>query len=645
MSAVAKPLFSQFSQEFLNSYDQKDIPWGFNGLGEIVYLRTYARTKEDGTLEHWKDTIVRCITGAQAIGAKYTQDEAERLFDHMFHLRCSFSGRALWQLGTKLGSTYGDSLNNCWVVAIRHPHDFLFLFDELQLGGGVGYSVKRADINELPRVKTNVTVRHESTKDADFIVPDSRQGFVSLLRKVLDAYFYTGESFIYSTILVRGKGEAIKGFGGKAAGPLPLIDGIDKIVKILQSREGKKLRSIDVLDIANIIGSIVISGNVRRSAQIAVGDSDDVLFLRAKRWDLGNIPNWRAFSNNTISADSVDYLTDEFWQGYNGNGEAYGLFNKKLAESYGRLGERIKDKCELPNPCAEQILESYECCNLAEIFLPNVRTLEEFTDIAILLYKTCKAITRMPYLYKQSEEVIHRNSRIGIGITGIVESVDKAEQWANNVYTLLRAFDKQWSKEIDSPQSIKLTTVKPSGTLSLLAGVTPGVHPAYAQYYIRRVRMGSEDPLVDICRSKGYTVEYARNFDGSIDYGTSVISFPAKSGSKAILAKDMSAVAQLDLVKKIQTLWSDSSVSVTVYYRKEELPAIQKWLADNYETSVKSVSFLLHSDHGFDQAPYEEISEEVYTSMIQSLSLVGSFSGDGGMLDLDDCSTGACPIR
>lgn len=210
--------------------------------------------------------------------------------------------------------------------------------------------MKRADINELPRVKTNVTVRHESTKDADFIVPDSRQGFVSLLRKVLDAYFYTGESFIYSTILVRGKGEAIKGFGGKAAGPLPLIDGIDKIVKIFQSREGKKLRSIDVLDIANIIGSIVISGNVRRSAQIAVGDSDDVLFLRAKRWDLGNIPNWRAFSNNTISADSVDYLTDEFWQGYNGNSEAYGLFNKKLAESYGRLGERIKDKCELPNP-------------------------------------------------------------------------------------------------------------------------------------------------------------------------------------------------------------------------------------------------------------------------------------------------------
>jgi hypothetical protein len=195
-----------------------------------------------------------------------------------------------------------------------------------------------------------VTVTHEHTKDADFIVPDSREGWVKLLEEVLRAYFETGKSFTYSTILVRGKGEPIKGFGGVASGPLELIKGIEQIGNVLRQRAGKKLRSIDVLDICNIIGSIVVSGNVRRSAQIAVGDSDDVLFLRAKRWDLGNIPNWRAMSNNTVAADTFAYLSPDFWQGYNGNGEPYGLFNKRLAQTQGRLGEYIDDKCLVPNP-------------------------------------------------------------------------------------------------------------------------------------------------------------------------------------------------------------------------------------------------------------------------------------------------------
>ena len=321
--------FAGFTNDFLEQYDPKDIPWGFNGLGHIVYKRTYARLTESGELEDWKDTITRCITGAQAIGARYTQEEAERLFDHLFNLRGSFSGRFLWQANTALGLRYGDSLNNCWTVAIRKPKDFLFLFTELLLGGGLGFSVKRSDINELPRVKRGVEVTCENTKDADYIVPDKREGWVNLLEQVLNAFFKTGKSFTYSTILVRGKGEPIRQFGGVASGPLPLVDGITKITSVLKSREGKKLRSVDVLDIANIIGSIVVSGNVRRSAQIAVGDSDDVLFLRAKRWDLG-VPNWRAFSNNTVSADSAGYLLDEFWNGYTGNGEPLGIFNEKL---------------------------------------------------------------------------------------------------------------------------------------------------------------------------------------------------------------------------------------------------------------------------------------------------------------------------
>jgi hypothetical protein len=182
-------------------------------------------------------------------------------------------------------------------------------------------------------------------------VPDSREGWVNLLRKVLRSYFQTGNSFTYSTLLIRGYGEPIKGFGGVASGPGILIDGITNICKVFESRAGKKLRSVDVLDICNIIGGIVVSGNVRRSAQIAIGDPDDYLYVRAKRWDLGNIPNWRAMSNNTIYADDFSHVSNDIWEGYMGNGEPYGLYNVKLSSKSGRLGEPRKDNCAGTNPC------------------------------------------------------------------------------------------------------------------------------------------------------------------------------------------------------------------------------------------------------------------------------------------------------
>ncbi len=634
-------MFTTFSDDFIAEYRNKRVPW--NGLGYITYKRTYARVMDNGKLEEWVDTIKRCIEGAQRIGANYSEFEAKQLFDHMFNLRAIYSGRMLWRLGTndKL-SKYGDSLNNCWAVSMNSIDAFCFLFEELMCGGGVGYSVRRQDINDLPRIKKDVEVTHEKTNDADFIVPDSREGWVKLLRHVLEAYMYTGKSFTYSTVLVRSAGEPIKGFGGTASGPAILVDGIEKITEVIKKRAGKKLRSVDVLDICNIIGSIVVAGNVRRSAQIALGDADDVLFIRAKRWDKGNIPNWRAFSNNTIYADSYDYISQEVWNGYLGNGEPYGFFNLDLAQSQGRLGEMINDKCELVNPCAEVTLEPYESCNLAELPINNIRSLEEMKEIARLLYKTQKAVAAMPYLYKQTEDVVHRNMRLGLSFTGTVQAMDKLE-WLDEVYRDLREFDKVWSKERGWPESIKLTSQKPSGTVSLLTGSTPGVHPAFAPYYIRRVRIASDSVLVPIMRQLGYTIEYVRGYDGTPDYGTSVIEFPVKMDN-AIYAKDVSAVDQLELVKKVQTVWADNSVSVTVYYRKEELDSIRAWMSENYK-DLKTVSFLLHSDHGFDQAPYEEITESQYDRMVEDIQEItpGVISALEEWFE-SDCQ-GACPVK
>lgn len=655
---------SILSKDFISKYKGKQPNWGFNGLGYVVYKRTYARLKEDGSTEEWFETVERCVNGAQKIGAGYTEAEAERIYDYVFNLKCNFAGRMLWQLGTSTVDRFGaNSLLNCWAVAMREPNAFLFLFENLMLGGGVGYSIRREDVHELPKIKKSVKVIHEGTKDADYIVPDKREGWVNLLSKVLDAFYVTGKSFSYSTILIRGYGEQIKGFGGKASGPQVLIDGIDKITKIFQSREGKKLRSLDVLDVCNIIGSIVVAGNVRRSAEIALGDPDDILYLRAKNWGTGNVPNWRAMSNNTIYADSFDHVLDEIWKnGYEvnsdsgyANGEPYGFFNLPLSQKYGRIKDgpisentmypTDMDNCEMTNPCAEISLSNYECCNLCELYLNNIESKEELLDCSQLLYKTQKAIASLPFIHEETNKIVHKNMRLGLGITGVCQSLHKLD-WLDDCYTALRAFDRAWSKERGWPESIKLTTVKPSGTLSLLGGATPGVHPAFSQYYMRTVRMSSSDALVQICKDMGYHVEFLVNFDGTENRDTVVVYFPCKTPEGSILTKDMDVIKQLDMVKKLQTDWADNAVSVTAYYKPEELDILKNWLKENYEHNIKSVSFLLFKNHGFKQAPYQEIDEETYLTASAKVKSISTASiNNTEMLDMAECSSGACPIR
>ena len=640
---------SLLSPEFIASYKDKVSPWGFGGLGEVVYLRTYSRNIEElGRNETWVETITRAIEGAAAIGVPYTTKDAEELFDHMFNLRCSFSGRALWQLGTPLVNKFsGSSLNNCYFTNIESIEDFELLFEYLMLGGGVGFSVERSKIHELPKVKSGVSITHERSNDADIIVPDSRQGWKRLLHAVLKSYFDTGKSFSYSTILIREYGAPLKTFGGTASGPGALIDGIADICKVMQNREGKKLRSIDVLDICNIIGRIVVSGSSRRSAQIAIGDPDDVLFIRAKNWSTGTIPAWRANSNNSIYADAYEEIMPELWRGYDGTGEPYGLVNRKLARTYGRLGDKRPDNTiEGFNPCAEIALGNGESCNLATIFLPNVESLKQMMSIARLLYMTQKHITRMDYSYDKTTDIVKKNARLGQSITGVLQCSPEQLKWLPTTYEYLRGFDEEYSKKHGFPESVRLTTVQPSGTLSLLPGVTPGIHPAFAQFYIRRVRFGSSDPLVEACRKRGYKVVWDIGIDGREDHTRYVVEFPCKSPTGAVLAASMTAVEQLEWVKRMQTEWADNAVSVTVYYRKEELDSIKEWLSKNYDKNVKSVSFLLHADHNFPLPPYEEITEAEYNRLYSKIDFTVPLQTTAGdMLDLDNCSTGACPVR
>jgi hypothetical protein len=546
-----------------------------------------------------------------------------------------------------------SSLQNCAFTVIDKPVEpFTWAMDLLMLGSGVGYNIQKVNVEKLPPVNIEFVCPTRTDRgDADFIVPDSREGWVALLGKTLKAAFLAHETgrqtFTYSTQLIRSKGAPIKGFGGTASGPEDLVWGIGKIGEVLEKRAGKKLRPVDCLDIMNIIGAVVVAGNVRRSAQIAIGDADDVEYLLAKRWDLGNIPSWRAMSNNSVVCNDIGDLHDFFWDGYEGKGEPYGLINLKLSRKMGRLGETQYPDPDVQgyNPCAEQSLADKETCCLAEIYLPNIQSFEEFVDVATLLYRINKHSLALPCHLKTTEAIVHKNMRMGIGVTGVLQATEEQKGWLKEAYVKIREFDKEYSAKHGFPESVKLTTVKPSGTLSLLPGVTPGCHPAYAKHMIRRIRISSNHSLVDVCRQHGYPVEYQQNFDGSEDRSTVVVSFPFSHGETATLAKEMTAISQLETVRWLQEEWSDNSVSCTVYYKKEELPEIRKYLKKHYKNGHKSLSFLLHSEHGFKQAPLEEITQEQYDALVASTVPITSIKELDIGLDDAECATGACPIR
>jgi intein/homing endonuclease len=1319
--------------------DNIKTPWGM--LGYITYKRTYARRlnledDNDETTEEFRDTILRVLHGCQKqLNVNFTNNELERAYKYLMGLKCSVAGRFLWQLGTETVSKLGImSLQNCAFVKIDEPiRPFLWIFDVLMLGSGVGFNIQKENINKLPPVlNLDINVIRKDTKDADFIIPDSREGWVSFLEKILEAYFYKGKSFTYSTILIRSAGTKIKGFGGVASGPEDLVKGVNQIQQILNNRKGTKITSVDCLDIINIIGSIVVAGNVRRclpigskvhtklgliniediiigdevlttkgykkvlnvfeqgtqqiykiktnngefrctnnhkmavidntnnnnyiwkttdkiikgdklilskmpiegnkditlpsfkfnnrkdriitpninydicwlfgyissnnniinksensitikcnsiellkkinriinnfgnsfriikdidsknnsylikiispifyeyinkyfinnipyfinetiyvnrlgyiigiiqsslttiyndyieiknnntnennnylyqlslllyscgiinkykknniiiddissinvikvyelinkkipdidndnknniklndinisisivdeviydnmdntydievdeiheffcngylthnSALICLGDYDDIDYLNAKRWDLGNIPNWRCMSNNSVVCNDISKLPDEFWNGYNGNGEPYGLINIDLSRKIGRIKDgnkypdpevegfnpcltadtiimtndglfRIEDligkkfdaiidndkynstsigfwksgnksvyniklnngieikatnnhkfktsdgwkevknmnigdiiyinnnhNCKWSNGngnelegyvvghlinnynydnnnkkitfyldknnnklidnykplnkiisfcnnnyditrndsngyikisiqskkitklfdkfnlnfddddylikntsydftigllrgifdinshiniknniitniilkdldihklkiiqqlllsigiynsidydnlelsitsyninkyadlinyyennkkyklsyyinkkynnynyidyfttsiidiqkldikydvydctindihafsanslishnCAEQSLANYETCCLSEIYLCNISSYEELKDIAEIVYRICKHSLLLKCHQKETEKIVHKNLRMGIGITGYLQSTQEQKNWLNDLYEHIRKYDVEYSNKIGVPTSVKLTTVKPSGTLSLLAGVTSGAHPAIYQYFIRRIRISSSNhTLLDIARNHNYHIEYQKNFDGTDDKTTMVIEFPCCYPEGTILAKNMSAIDQLNTIKELQNNWSDNSVSVTVYYKLDELPSIKEWLKNNYNDNVKSCSFLLHNDHGFKQAPYEEITKEQYEELMKKVIPITTcnIKAESDYELMSDCPGGVCPIR
>lgn len=609
----------QLDEAFIAHYRGRQPDWG--PLGYITYKRTYARLVEDtGRTEEFWETIRRCVEGSFSIQKMHcknlsivwdeakAQRSAQKMYEKIWNFKFTPPGRGLWMMGTKFIDEHGSmALNNCGFAStedidIKGAKAFMWTMDALMLGVGVGFDTKGAG---------KITIQAPVDDGSTFVIPDSREGWVEALGKVLTAYFEgtTLPAFDYSKI--RPAGSPIKGFGGVASGAGPLKEMLVDIQAILDERVGQSLSSVDIVDLFNLVGKCVVAGNVRRSAEIALGAHDDEAYITMKQ-DKDQLYHHRWASNNSILAQKgMDY--DVVAESIAQNGEP-GILWLENARAYSRFADAPdhKDKQVMGvNPCGEQSLESFELCCLVETFPSRHDSLAEYLDTLKYAYLYAKSVTLINTHWPETNAVMLKNRRIGTSQSGIVEAFARygrrtVLEWCQEGYRHLRALDDTYSDWLCVPKSIKITTVKPSGTVSLLPGVTPGIHYAHSEYYIRRIRIAKNSELIPLLREAGYPVE-----DDKYSKQSYVVEFPVHEEHFDRAKAEISLWEQLENAADYQRYWSDNQVSITVTFKKAEARELKHAL-EIFEDKLKGVSFLPLKDHGYEQAPYEEISCEEY---------------------------------
>jgi adenosylcobalamin-dependent ribonucleoside-triphosphate reductase len=455
-------------------------------------------------------------------------------------------------------------------------------------------------------------------------IPDTREGWVESVRLLLDSYSMgTGEiEFDYS--IIRPAGVPIKGFGGESSGPQPLIDLHSQIRTALDAEIGQPLSLTAIVDIMNLIGKCVVSGNVRRTAEIVFGDADNEEYLDLKNYEVN--PRRETFgwtSNNSIYASiGMDYRDSADRVRINGEpGYAW----LKNMQDFGRMADEpnFKDRRAMGgNPCLEQTLESHELCCLVETFPTNHDSLEDYLHTLKFAYLYAKTVTLGQTHWPETNRVMLRNRRIGCSMSGIAQfiathSVGQLQSWMDAGYTRIQKLDEKFSDWMAIPRSIKTTSIKPSGTVSLLAGSTPGIHFPESRFYIRRMRLGINSTLVPALTKAGYKVEAAF---GSEDT-TVVVDIPVDVGEGVRTLDKVSMWEQLSLAALAQRYWADNQVSCTVTFDPDSEGEQIAHALDVFQYQLKGISFLPRLDAGaYQQMPYQSIDEETYKSLVKKLS-------------------------
>ena len=652
----------KLSDKFLEKYKDKQPQWGFDSLSYFVYKRTYSRLKEDGNQEEFFDTIQRCVEGSFNIQLKHCRNmhlpwdayraqlSAQKMFQKMWEFKFLPPGRGLWTMGTPVVDKIGSAaLNNCGYISTKDiskdfSAPFAWACDMLMLGVGVGYDTLGAGKVEIPFNVLSSVYIHE--------IPDTREGWVDSVKLLLENYAhpkYGKLDFDYSKI--RKAGEPIKGFGGTASGPEPLMEGHNNLRKLLDSYSGNTLDSVGITDIFNYIGKFVVAGNVRRSAEIAIGNIDDHDFITMKDYNLypNELADRRWMSNNSVFATPRSDFT-KVCEHIGVNGEP-GLIFIDTARAYGRMKDGRRevshykyDACDGFNPCAEQSLKSYELCNLVETFPANHQSADEYYDTLKYAYLFAKSVTLVPTHCEKTNEIMLQNRRIGCSQSGVQQAIKKfgiqtyLTEFCDKGYKVIDNWDHIYSRWLGIPTSIKMTTVKPSGTVSILAGATPGVHCTHSEFYYRTVRLAANSPYVAKLRKANYRVEESVN-----DPKTLVVYFPVKEKNFTKSKYDISLWEQLMLVKELQYYWSDNAVSCTVTFRPEEVADLKSAI-EYFSPYVKTLSFLPLDNHNYAQAPYQTISEEEYATYGSSLKELNLENSNENAIGEKFCSNDSCTV-
>ena len=607
----------------------------------FIHKSRYARWLEvEGRRETWGETCTRYVDffkEREQLDDKNGQEiwEAIHALEVMPSMRCMMTaGEAL-----KRDNVAGF---NCSYLHIDHPRAFDELMYVLMCGTGVGFSVERNFITKLPEVAESF---HKTS--STIVVSDSKLGWASAFRELI-AMLYAGKLPEWDMSRVRPAGARLKTFGGRASGPEPLEDLFRFCSVVFQKAAGRKLTSIECHDVCCKIADIVVVGGVRRSALISLSNLSDQRMSKAKSGAWWENEGQRRLANNSVAytekPDFEAYLT-EMKNLYESKAGERGLFSRVAAQKIAaRNGRRDATHEFGTNPCSEIILRSNEFCNLSEVVVradDTLETLKEKVRKATIIGTLQSTLTDFRYLRVRWKRNTEEEALLGVSLTGIMDheilgdpTSDVLSKWLEEMRDVSIETNKEWAAKLGVNQSVAITCVKPSGTVSQLVDSASGIHPRFSKHYIRRVRSDKKDPLALYMEQAGFPVENDVMSPSSV-----VFSFPVKAPESSTCVKEVGAMEQLALWKMYQNHWCEHKPSVTVYYTDSEYLQVAQWIWDNFDM-CSGISLLPTSDHVYQQAPYEDITAETYEELLAAMPQNVNWA-DLAQFEMEDNTTGS----
>lgn len=636
-------------------------------LQEYVHKSRYARWIDSKQRrENWSETVQRYVDYFQNKFPEFYP--AERIYNAILALDDMPSMRALMTAGPALERDPMAGYN-CAFVAIDDVRAFDEILYILMCGTGMGFSVERQFIAKLPIIGAQVVLDDQGKhsvqcKDvmepADFTihVRDSKGGWATAYRSLLNS-LYCGLIPKWDVSQVRPAGEKLKTFGGRASGPAPLVDLFQFTVETFKAAIGRKLTSIECHDLVCKIADIVVVGGVRRSALISLSNVSDDRMRTAKNGQWWIADPQRALANNSAAyteRPQMEVFMKEWLSLIESKSGERGIFNRQAAVKKAlESGRRDASQVVGVNPCAEITLRSMGVCNLTEVIVRAGDTLEQLMDkveTAVIMGTYQSLLTDFRYVREGWKQNQIEERLLGVSMTGIMDhpvlsqTSNVSQQWLIALKRHAISVNKDWADRLGINQSVAITTVKPSGTVSQLVDSASGKHERYSEYYIRTVRADKKDPLAQLMRQQGFPVEDCVSKPDSTD----IFSFPVASPKDSVFRNDRTALEQLEHYLMFQTYWSEHNVSITVYVKDHEWMGVGDWVYRNFD-KLAGVSFLPHSDHSYRQSPYQECTADEYHALLAKMP---AFDWDAlADLEKDDstvsvrelaCSSGVCEI-